>query len=86
MVESRIISLENQFESIKERVNLGLPYVIAISEVDQMLSAAYTYSAYWMSINVDRATLKRLNALIKQANQLKRDLKDLLEMQKGIML
>ena len=86
MVDSKLLDLEITFERIKERINRGLPYVMAITEVDQVLSLAYGYSAFWMNINVDRATLKRLNALIKQANQLKRDLKDLLELQKGITL
>lgn len=86
MIESNLITLENNFENIKENVRRGLTYVIAINQVDELLRVAYTYSAYWMSINVQKAYLRRLNALIKQANQLKRDLKDLLELQKGILL
>ena len=86
MVEYNLITLENNFENIKENVRRGLTYVIAINQVDELLRVAYTYSAYWMSINVQKAYLRRLNALIKQANQLKRDLKDLLELQKGILL
>ena len=86
MVEYNLITLENNFENIKENVRRGLTYVIAINQVDELLRVAYTYSAYWMSINVEKAYLRRLNALIKQANQLKRDLKDLLELQKGILL
>ena len=86
MVDSKLLDLEIRFERIKERVNRGLPYVMAITEVDQVLSLAYGYSAFWMSINIDKAYLKRLNALIKQLNQFKRDLKDLLEFQKGITL
>ena len=86
MVDSKLLDLEIRFERIKESINRGLPYVMAINEVDQMLSLAYGYSAFWMSINVDKAYLKRLNALIRQLNQFKRDLKDLLEMQKGITL
>lgn len=86
MVDSKLLDLEIRFERIKESINRGLPYVMAINEVDQMLSLAYGYSAFWMSINVDKAYLKKLNALIRQLNQFKRDLKDLLEMQKGITL
>lgn len=86
MFEAVLTKLENKFEDIKEDVDKGKLYLFAMFDTEKLLEEMNNYYSLWSNLSItDKETLRRLKALITQANEYLQDLIDLVDIDKSLL-